>query len=164
MAEMTRLYFLRHGPALARNEWDGEDSLRPLSAHGEDVVRDVARSVASLQLGLEALLTSPYERALRTAVIVHQIVDGAPTPTEEPGLVPGAFTLDSLAEMLRPYERAEAVMVVGHEPSMTEVISAMIGGGRFVLRKGGLARVDVDAAQMDSGVLKWFAPPRVLRA
>jgi phosphohistidine phosphatase len=54
-------------------------------------------------------------------------------------------------------------MLVGHEPDFSETIRALIGGGRVVCKKGGLARVDLlsDAATL-SGQLVWLIPPKEL--
>jgi phosphohistidine phosphatase len=158
-----KLYFLRHGPALSRGEWDGADSDRPLSADGEAVVRSVARWIVEWQLGLDAILTSPYERALRTARIVEEtLADGTPL-VYEPGLEPGRFTLDSLWETASGRADSQSILLVGHEPSMSEVLSEVVGGGRYGFKKGGLARVDLYAVSPPAGELRWLVPPRLMR-
>ncbi len=157
-----QLYFLRHGTALSRAEWSASDALRPLSPAGAVVVDRVADRIAALDLNLDVILTSPYERALRTATIVHERLDKRPSLVSEPGLEPGRFTAAALAEMLEGHASANAVMIVGHEPSMTQVLGSVIGGGEFVLKKSGLARVDVHSLHPVRGTLRWFAPPRLL--
>jgi hypothetical protein len=52
-------------------------------------------------------------------------------------------------------------MLVGHEPDFSAVISALTGGSRIELKKGGLARVDImDPATLE-GVLVWLLPPHI---
>ncbi|MBN2848341.1 MAG: histidine phosphatase family protein, partial [Coriobacteriia bacterium] len=139
-----RLYLLRHGPALSREEWAGPDELRPLSDSGMDVVRSVAHRVRELDLGIDVIVTSPYERALRTAMLVHGALElPASALIEDSRLEPGLFDADALGEILRDLSGVKAVMVVGHEPSMGETLAGVIGGGRFVFKKGGLALVDL---------------------
>lgn len=157
-----RLYFLRHGPALERAEWSGADSARQLSTDGEQVVRSVAAWIAEHRLEPDALITSPYERALHTAVLVREVLEGDIPLIEEPDLEPGRFTVDSLADMLQPHADSRSIMLVGHEPSMTEVLAEIIGGGEFVFKKGGLARVDLHQVDPPSGVLRWFMPPKLM--
>ena len=157
-----RLYFLRHALAYSRSEWDGPDSARPLSEDGLRTAADVAEAIAMMDLGLSAILSSPFERALRTAVIVRDRLPDPPPLVEEPGLEPSAFSLSSLLKMLAPCGDDAAVMIVGHEPSMTGVLEALVGGGRYVLKKGGLLRVDVDTHEPTRAILKWFVPPRLL--
>lgn len=159
-----KLYFLRHAPAYSRDEWDGRDSERPLSEDGLKTAIDIAEAIAALDLGLSAILSSPFERALRTAVVLRDRLTDPPPLVEEPGLEPSSFSLSSLMKMLEPYGDTAAVLVVGHEPSMTGVLEALLGGGRYALKKGSLVRVDVDPREPTEAVLKWFATPRLLRA
>jgi phosphohistidine phosphatase SixA len=157
------VYLLRHGPALSRESWDGPDELRPLTSDGEDLVYDVASRIRRLGLALDVVLTSPYERALRTAtVLCERLADETPL-IQDPRLEPGRFDADALVTMAQPYEDAGAIMMVGHDPSMSTAISDLVGGGRFSLRKGGLARVDLDPASPETSTLVWFVPPRLLR-
>ncbi len=57
------------------------------------------------------------------------------------------------------------VLLVGHEPDFSQVIGQLIGGGAVVMRKGGLARVDVtpQGAAL-SGALVWLLTPSLLGA
>lgn len=158
-----RLYLLRHAPALSRREWSRPDAERPLTDNGEEVARSVARRIRELDLGLQAIVTSPYERALKTARIVHdELRDPSLRLIEDARLEPARFTLDELDELLRGFDEDASVMLVGHEPSMTEVISQVIEGGRLALKKGGLVRIDTDPGMRTSGTLKWLIPPSVL--
>lgn len=158
-----KLYLLRHAPALSREEWRLSDDLRPLSPDGEDLARRIAERIAALQLGMDAILTSPYARALRTAVLVRERLGDAIPLIEDGRLAPDRCTPDALADMLAEHSDASALLLVGHEPSMTALVASMVGGGRFSLKKCGLVRVDVDPASPRSGVLKWFATPRLLQ-
>lgn len=157
-----RLYFLRHAPALSREEWGASDDLRPLSAKGEDVARAVAARIADLDLGLAAIITSPYERALRTAAEVADALKGEVPLVEDPRLEPESFSVRSLATLLAEYSDASAIMLVGHEPSMSDVLSAVVGGGRFTMKKGGLARVDLGLVSPPRGALAFLVPPKAL--
>jgi phosphohistidine phosphatase SixA len=53
-------------------------------------------------------------------------------------------------------------MLVGHEPDFSRTIGALIGSGRVQIKKGGLARVDVKNASLQSGELVWLIPPKAL--
>jgi phosphohistidine phosphatase SixA len=52
-------------------------------------------------------------------------------------------------------------MFVGHEPSMSDVASGLIGGGRLKLKKAGLIRIDIEDPEELAGELMWLAPPRL---
>jgi phosphohistidine phosphatase len=158
-----RLYMLRHAVAYSRDNWDRPDSERPLSEEGLGTAADVARMIATLDLELGVILSSPFERALRTAVIVRDQLPDPPALVEQPSLEPSAFTVDTLRMMLAPYLDTSSVMLVGHEPSMTGVLASLLGGGCYALKKGGLVRVDLDPLEPSTAILKWFAPPRLLK-
>jgi phosphohistidine phosphatase SixA len=53
-------------------------------------------------------------------------------------------------------------MVVGHEPDFSSVIGQLIGSGSVVMRKGGLARVDITNPMR--GELVWLLTPQLLGA
>jgi phosphohistidine phosphatase len=76
-------------------------------------------------------------------------------------LAPG-FGVDRLRDVLRRYPNAESIMLVGHEPSFSATISQLIGGGQIVMKKGGLARVDVDSIDSLHGELIWLLTPKLL--
>jgi len=63
---------------------------------------------------------------------------------------------------LRYHRDADAIMLVGHEPSMSETISRVVGGGEIDLKKGGLACFEVRDADSLHGRLLWLIPPKVL--
>jgi phosphohistidine phosphatase len=53
------------------------------------------------------------------------------------------------------------VMFVGHEPSFSETVGELIGGAKVVMKKGGLARIDVFSREPLRGALVWLIAPRV---
>jgi phosphohistidine phosphatase len=157
-----RLYLLRHGPAESRAVWTDPDSERPLTPNGIKVTKKVARHIAELELGLDAIITSPYVRALQTARIVFDALDGSVPLLEEPALEPGRLSIETLPEILQATPNAGNLMLVGHEPSISEVTADLVGGGRIKLKKAGLIRVDVEEPSQLTGELMWLAPPRIL--
>ena len=99
------LYFLRHGEAGKKDEWEGEDSERPLSKDGIARMKLEASAISDLDLGLELILTSPLVRARQTADIVARELDMRDRLVIDDRLAPG-FGRDALAqrgeEVLRP--------------------------------------------------------------
>jgi broad specificity phosphatase PhoE len=64
---MTRhVYFLRHGKAESRGSWPGDDDLRPLTAAGEEIMRQAALGMKRLGVAPDVIVTSPG-RATRPA-------------------------------------------------------------------------------------------------
>lgn len=156
-----KLYFLRHGLAEDRAGWKGDDAARPLTEEGEKRMEREAATIAALDPAPDAILTSPLTRARQTAAIVASAMksDGKLLTDGRLGL---AFDRDRLAEILLDHPGAQALMLVGHEPSFSETISGLIGGGRIVCKKGGLACVKLYEARPLKGELLWLIPPRLL--
>jgi phosphohistidine phosphatase len=156
-----RLYFLRHGMAAERSEWKGGDAERPLTEEGKERMKRSAAALARLGLELDAILTSPLVRASQTADIVAEALKAKDKLLHENRLGTG-FNRNQLAEILRDHAGAEALMLIGHEPSFSETISALVGGGRIVCKKGGLACVSLGDRTSLKGELLWLIPPRLL--
>lgn len=120
-----------------------------------------AKAMAKLSLALDVIVTSPLVRAKQTSKIVAEglkVRDGL-VEDERLGL---DFDPSRLAGVLKEYRSANAVMLVGHEPSMSETIGHLIGGARIDLKKGALACVDVPDPSSLEGELVWLVPPKVL--
>lgn len=156
-----RLYVLRHGKAAARADWSADDGERPLTPEGEAAMRREARRLGEMGLALELIVTSPLARARRTAEIVADELGMAGRLHEDERLAHG-FDVRRLAELLAAHAPAQSVMVVGHEPDLSATVAELIGGGSVVFKKGGLARVDLDAPRPGGGELVWLLTPPLL--
>jgi phosphohistidine phosphatase len=158
---VTKVYFLRHGKAESRSEWCGDDGERPLTAEGEEALRREAQAMRALDLGLDAIVTSPLARARRTAEIVADGL-GLRGRLEEDERLAHGFDVRRLEQVLAAHESAGVLMVVGHEPDFSATVAELIGGGDIVMKKGGLARVDVTAPVAGGGELVWLLTPPLL--
>jgi phosphohistidine phosphatase len=154
-------YFLRHGPAGDRETWQGPDAERPLTPDGRKRIAREARTIADLKLGVERVITSPLVRARQTAEIVAGELDLKGALVEDPRIDLG-FSIERLASVLRDYQDAQAIMLVGHDPSMTGVIGELIGGAAIDFKKGGLACVEIAGTTPPHGRLVWLASPKLL--
>ncbi len=157
-----RLYLLRHGVAYDRENWRGkDDELRPLTDEGIVAMKREARSIGQLKLKLNAVVSSPLVRARDTARIVAKTLDME--LDESPLLKPG-FDLQALDDLLAQYANSNHVMIVGHEPDFSQVIAQLVGGGTIVMKKGGLARIDIKTPHPPQGELVWLLTPSLLGA
>ena len=139
-----KLFFLRHGLA-DRSAWSGADYERPLTPRGKERMMEEGDTIARLDLGLDAILTSPLTRAFQTAEIVADQLGLLDRLVEDDRLSPGFDRADLLA-MLEDHDEADSLMFVGHEPDFSWTIESIIGGGSVVCKKGSLARVDLTDA------------------
>jgi len=160
---MVKLYFLRHGVAYDREEWTGDnDELRPLTDGGVDAMKREAKAMRAMKLKLDVIVTSPLVRARDTAKIVSKALD---VKVEENDLLKPGFNPKTLKALLQQYADARRIMIVGHEPDFSSVIGKLIGRGTVVMRKGGLARVDITAQSPSlRGELVWLLTPSLLNA
>lgn len=154
-----KLYFLRHGIAEDSETWKGDDAERPLTRVGCERMEREAKTFADLDLAPDAILTSPLVRAKQTAEIAAAALKKR--AIEDRRLAPG-FDTKRLAQILQDRAGADSVMLVGHEPDMSETIGRIAGGANVDLKKGGLAYVEMQNPSSLSGVLVWLLPPKVL--
>lgn len=157
------LYFLRHGLAGQRTEWHGSDFDRPLTEDGTKRMMREAAEIKKLKLNVEGIITSPLVRAYQTAKIVAKQLNLLDRLFTEELLKPG-FGPDTVKALVKKYADANTLLLVGHEPDFSTTISHIIGGGRVVCKKGGLAFVDLQQPNDLKGELVWLIPPKLLGA
>jgi len=155
----VKIYFLRHGVAVEPGEWKGNDYDRPLTDDGCDRMAREAKAIRKLQLDLDAILTSPLVRAKQTADIVGRELR---IPSKEDERLGGDFDISTLEAILQGCADLKALMLVGHEPSMSSVIGRLVGVARVELKKGALACVELPDASTLTGELLSLIPPKVL--
>ncbi len=156
-----RLYFLRHGLAGHRHDWQGDDAERPLTSEGKKKMAREAKHIARLDLQPELILSSPLVRAFQTAEIVADELGLQEQLLKDERLEPG-FGPEQLSEIIRTHSNAGNLMLVGHEPDLSQTVGALVGGARLEMKKGALACVDLPDPTQLAGELLWLLPPSVL--
>jgi phosphohistidine phosphatase len=159
------IYLLRHGIAADTAPGGGGDADRPLTKEGEAKLLQVVEAMRAMELGFDLVLASPYLRARQTAEIVAAALRLKKllklTKTLEPDGQGKA-----LIEEIKAAE-AEDVLLVGHEPSLSELIGRLIGGDRIIaiqMKKGGLAKLGVERLLYGRcGTLQWLLTPAQMR-
>ena len=151
-----KLYFVRHGIAEDGNGINDFD--RKLTQEGVKQMRIAAQAMSKLKVAPAHIYTSPRVRARQTAEIVAEALGVRPEVREEVGFEFSPLAVQSLVNGL---DDEADVMFVGHEPSFSETVGELIGGGKVVMKKGGLARVDVFSRTPLRGALVWMIAPRV---
>jgi phosphohistidine phosphatase len=151
-----KLYFLRHGEA-DWPDWKKSDDERPLTGRGKKEMREVARFLERMKVRPDLIVTSPLPRAAQTAEIAAEYLKTKLRQDES--IAPG-FGISELRTVLKRH-RAKSLMLVGHEPDFTEVISKLTGA-TLKLSKAGVALLDVDLS-FEKGRLLWLFPPKLAR-
>jgi phosphohistidine phosphatase len=151
-----QLCFLRHGEA-DWPDWTKPDDERPLTDFGKKEVRQVAKFLDRLKVKPDLVVTSPLPRASQTAEIAAEQLKTKLRHDE--ALEPG-FGMNELRTVLKRH-RSTVLMLVGHEPDFTTVISELTGAS-LKLSKAGVALLDVDP-ESEEGKLLWLFPPKLAR-
>ena len=157
----VKLLLLRHGLADRACYSGSDDRLRPLTDTGVARMEAEAANLARLGLGCRAILTSPLTRCRQTADIAAAALGLDGQVVEEARLAPG-FDLEDLAAILQENAGLDTIMLVGHEPDFSYLVSGLTGGSDIVFKKGGLARVDLVPGPPLAGDLVWLIPPKIL--
>jgi len=156
-----RCYFLRHGTAADAATWPGADADRPLTDKGQARIERLASALAALEPAFDAIVTSPLLRAKQTATIVAKALRQRERLVEDPRLGAG-FGPAALADVLADHRGAGALLLVGHEPGMSQTIGRLIGGAELAFKPGSLACVDLPDPSTARGSLVWLVPAKVL--
>jgi phosphohistidine phosphatase len=151
-----RLYFFRHAIAHDASE-NMTDAERPLTKAGIANTERAAQMLVALGLKLDYLFSSPLLRARQTADILAPALGVLVDERKE--VAPG-FSITSIEPLLHGMDHGNEIMFVGHEPDFSRTISSLVGG-RLVMKKGGLARVDIVSYEPLLGELVWLLAPKV---
>lgn len=155
------LYILRH--AIAEDPAPGQaDSARRLTEAGRVKARRVLSHASRIGVEPRVILTSPYDRARETADIASEELGFAGHPLQTHSLVPYVGVFD-LWEELRSELASGDLMVVGHNPQLSSLVSWLIGARSDALwiKKSGLVALDVGiAGRQPRATLSWLLTPR----
>jgi phosphohistidine phosphatase len=131
-------------------------------------MRKAARGLKRLEIPFDALLTSPLLRARQTADIVAEAIGLNDQVEEMSGLAPES-SVDNLISDLTGYQNREHLLLVGHEPLLSQTVSFLLTGKKnqelgIELKKGALCRIEIVGLPPDKpGKLHWLLAPKQLR-
>lgn len=163
--EVLELYILRHGIAVPHGTMGIPEDDRPLTSQGKKKMRQAARGMVTLDLDFAFILTSPLPRAFQTAQIVAEVLKSKEKIQVMEELLPGRPP-QAAAERLSEFKKERSLLLVGHEPHLSELVSYLVFGnenGDIFLKKGGLARIDIHTFSSLRGKLRWLLTPKQLR-
>lgn len=158
------IYFLRHASAGEHLVNPKKDEKRALDKEGIEQCGYVGRALAAIEAQVDIIISSPLKRATQTASLVGNEMGYEGKLQIEAGLRPEA-TFADFRKMLEKYSRLESVMVVGHNPNLSQFLGTVISESgceaSVELKKGAVARVDM---RRSSGTLQWCWTPKALRS
>lgn len=158
------LYFLRHASAGEHVANPKKDEKRALDQEGIEQCGYVGRALAALQVQVDSIISSPLKRCTQTASLIGNELGYEGKLQIDAGLRPEAGLAD-FRKLLEKYARQEAIMVVGHNPNLSQFLGAVVSDSgceaSAELKKGAVAKVEM---RRTSGTLQWCLTPKIVRA
>ena len=164
MPAEIHLFLVRHAIAEERGAAWPDDDQRPLSRDGTRKWKSAARGLATLLPKIDQLLTSPLVRTCQTSEILAHALSPTPKITLFDALRPDTSPGDAISA-LRSQVNKGSVVLVGHDPMLSELASALLHlQGPLEFKKGGaMAIVSQGIGTRGPSRLEWFLTPKVLR-
>lgn len=119
-----KVHFIRHAQAIERST-DLPDEQRNLTCRGRKRFRQVAASLKKMNVDPDFILSSPKIRAVQTTEILAETLRFNGDVRISPELASGP-DLHDLVAILGANSGASEVVIVGHEPSLGEVIGELL--------------------------------------
>jgi len=142
-----RLTILRHGKA-AFFDGSGDDFSRPLTQRGIDDVTAAAKRLLANGLSVELVVSSPAARAIATAKLAAGVL-GVESIATDPIVYDG--NEEDILTAVRAFpDDCKSVLLVGHNPTLSELAS-------FLLPEGGISLPAAGAVSLDFECESWTA-------
>lgn len=162
---MKTLILMRHG----KSDWaeGGQpDFERPLAPRGIKAAKQAGRMLAQAGLRPDRVLCSAAERTRKTAELAYGAGGFAGLLEIRPELY--ETSAEGALEVIRRHGQDAAVLlVVGHEPTSSSLISLLVGGGRHEMATAALAGIEADIDSWEDlkpgrSSLSFLLPPRLV--
>jgi phosphohistidine phosphatase len=130
-------------------------------------MRQIALGLKELEGKVDLILTSPYIRAAKTAKILGKAFDlEKERIIETEHLMPMGFADQLIAEINEKYGDAQSMILVGHEPYLSKLISVLVSGDATMslnFKKGGVCRLSLNQLLYGRcATLDWLLSPSQL--
>ena len=167
---MLDLFILRHGYAGKRLPDPVKDIQRQLTGSGKKEVVQVAKALKRLKVKFNYIFSSPLIRTYQTAKIIaseYKLIEQIEQCEE---LKPNG-NKDFLYNKLKKLNVDSAILIVGHEPYLSNMISDIISNNNYsenriniVLKKAGLSKIKITSTVPKlKGELSWLLTPKILK-
>jgi phosphohistidine phosphatase len=161
------LYIMRHGIAVDRGSAGfSDDTKRPLTPEGKKKMKELMAGLVRLGFDVNWIVSSPLVRAAETAEIVVDEL-GSRIPLDFCDALRPGGSPEALITFLAKHADRKRVLVVGHEPDLSELATRLIGAGRhanLAFKKGGCCLITFQEFPPRSpGQLVWWLTPKLMR-
>jgi phosphohistidine phosphatase len=151
------LFLIRHATAEDGSLYQNDEE-RALTVGGRQQAQQVGAALKKAGVAFDAMISSGYLRANETAeLIAGELGYGGAVHTDA-RLAPEARPVE-IIEGLIAGRTEERLALVGHEPSMGKLLSALLGKPGLSLSKGAAVRLAWDGKRAR---LAWIVKPKKL--
>jgi len=152
-----KLYLMQHGRPVAKEE----NPERPLTSQGIDDVKKMAEFLEKCGVRVSRVLHSGKTRAKQTAEIIISRLNPGKEPMEQKGLSP----MDDVKYCVEQINKVEEdMMIVGHLPHLTRLISLLVVGSESIsvvsFQQGGVVCLSRDNDRHWS--ISWMLVPEMI--
>ena len=168
------LFILRHGESIKKiNRITTKGG--SLTYLGVSEIKSIANSIKKLSIKIDLILTSPISSCKQTAEIINIAFKKKIAIIVCNDLKPEGSFLFFYNEISK-YKDASSILIVGHEPYLSNMISDIISnnngmdrnhngkGINIVLKKTGLSKINITSTVPKfKGELIWLLTPKILK-
>lgn len=146
-SSFVQIFLIRHAAAVDERR-ELRDPHRHLTPHGREQARRLGDRLRWHDCAPTTIWTSPLVRAVQTAELIAGAMESSVCVECLPALAPDGSPREAAA-LVRAVGLGAAVMLVGHEPSLSAIGAILAGVPDFE----GLAKAE--AARIVDGALRW---------
>ena len=158
---MKTILLFRH----AKSDWAAEmpDAERPLAPRGEKAAVQMGRMITAAGSAPERAIVSSAARTRQTFDLACE-AGGWDASARVTDALYEATAAAVLAEIQAEPDDVATLVVVGHEPTTSQLTSLLIGGGAFDVKTAAVLRIDVPVVRWADvaparGLLVWMLSP-----
>jgi len=151
------LFLVRHADAEPARSGQS-DADRRLTDKGLKQAARLAAWAKDKGLEVPLIVSSPLIRARQTAEPLARALEAE--LITDARLAGGSLTASALGEILDEVGSPTALMLVGHEPDMSELVEELTGGV-VDFKKATIALIRLETARQGGGELAWLIPPKM---
>ncbi|HEX7862925.1 MAG TPA: phosphohistidine phosphatase SixA [Verrucomicrobiae bacterium] len=152
------LYIMRHGIAEDVSA-SGRDRDRVLTEEGRDKSREGGKALRKLDVEFDAIFSSAFPRAWQTAELVADELDEKKLLQELPELEAESNVQRALGGLKRVLKNQASVLIVGHEPILSQLISVLLSGHSglsITMKKGAVCKLSCVRPEPGGCRLEWL--------
>jgi phosphohistidine phosphatase len=162
---MKKLLLFRH----AKSDWEADfdhDSERPLNKRGKRAAKRMGRYLSEVGSAPSRVVTSSAVRARETVLLASES-GGWKSEIEVAEALYEAAPDHVVALIQEQPDIHETVLLAGHEPSFSETVSLLIGGGHVRMPTAAIACIEFELERWSDvkaalGRLEWLVTPKLL--